>query len=182
MATAEQVAALLQEIQNLTQKVDILQAEHNTPSEEVVGLRAKVAAMEGAMTRSKAFTDYRLHTQEVDLKLQGTLPEKFNMSEVPIFKGTDNPHNHLRAFSTALSLRGIDKSLYVAIFPQTLDSAVQTWFFSLDPQKIRDWASLTSLFIERYADNVTTLATLRDLEITKQNENEVFTAFVKRWR
>ena len=110
------------------------------------------------------------------------LPHKFNATNIPKFKATDNPYFHLRAFETIMNIKGIDKKVFSSLFPLSLEAVCQQWFFSLDKEKTSTWESIVNAFVDRYKCNIQVETDHRQLEMLRQKENEGFTSFFNKWR
>src|SRR6185437_14506966 len=82
------------------------------------------------------------------------LPHKFNATDIPKFKATDNPYFHLRAFETIMSIKGIDKKVFPSLFSLSLETVCQQWFFSLEKEKTSTWESILNAFVDRYKCNI----------------------------
>ena len=104
------------------------------------------------------------------------------MTDIPKFKGHENPLNHIRAFKDYMSIKGIKPEMFLRIFPSSLDTIPKQWFYSLEHKKIATWDDAAIEFAKQYADNAEIQVNMRTLEVLTQNEKEGFTDFLSRWR
>ena len=81
-----------------------------------------------------------------------------------------------------MSIKGIDKELWPTIFPHSLETIPQAWFYSMDPKKIETFDEISIEFDNQYRDNADTQTTMRTLEVLSQRDNEGFTEYLTRWR
>ena len=56
------------------------------------------------------------------------------------------------------------------------------WFLNLDDSRTRNWEDIGQEFYKQYKYNTEVDVTRRDLETTKQDSKESFSAFITRWR
>ena len=68
------------------------------------------------------------------------------------------------------------------MFPYSLESTQKDWFYALDPKKTTTWDDIAIQFNTQYRDNADTQATMRNLEILIQKDNEGFTDYLNRWK
>ncbi|KAL2921102.1 DNA replication licensing factor mcm6 [Bienertia sinuspersici] len=120
--------------------------------------------------------------QYKDFEIKGALPKKVVLNDLPKFKGTEDPEDHLRSFTITMALKGMGKGLFSSIFPLTLDTYPSKWFKSLNKAKIDDWEYIKEEFLKQYCYNAQLPVGLRELETTKQGEKEDFATFLTRWR
>jgi len=82
------------------------------------------------------------------------LPNHFTLTDVPKFKGVEDPLNHIRAFKDYMSIKGVKQELFTRIFPTSLEPIPRQWYYSLDPKSITTWDEVAIEFSKQYADNV----------------------------
>ena len=135
------------------------------------------------MFRSLSTGGFSTHNFNVkDHEIKGKLPKKVVLSDLPKFKGTEDPEDHLRAFTISLSLKGMGRDFYASVFPLTLETHPSKWFKTLNKAKVDDWEYIKEEFLKHYRYNSQLPIGLRELEATKQNEKEEFSTFLTRWR
>lgn len=117
-----------------------------------------------------------------DYEIKGQLPKKFVITDLPKFKGTEDPEDHLRTFNISMVLKGMSKELFTSVFPITLDTHPSRWFKTLNQAKLDDWEYIKHEFLKQYRYNSQLPVGLRELEATKQGERENFSTFLNRWR
>ena len=63
-----------------------------------------------------------------------------------------------------------------------LTGSASRWYYSLNLGKINIWGELIEAFVEQFSYNTMIDVTLRDLEITKQKNDETFSEYLVRWK
>jgi len=58
----------------------------------------------------------------------------FIMLDIKFYE-IENPHDHVRNFVSAMTLKGIDKDIFHIIFPLTFDQDVMRWSNAMDPKR-----------------------------------------------
>jgi hypothetical protein len=116
------------------------------------------------------------------LNIKEKVPPKINLSDLPKFKGDENPLVHIRTFKGYMGIQGIEKECWPTFFPYSLEAVPRTWFYSIDPKDIPTWEDIAIKFNAQYTDNVETQPSLRTLEVLAQKDNEGFTEYLTRWR
>src|SRR6185312_15567640 len=177
MATQEEVNDLKNQLATVTETLKLLALKVDDPVKQ-----QQMNLMQESL--SKISSDYKfqgMNSQGVSLDKE-LLPHKFNATDIPKFKATDNPYFHLRAFETIMSIKGFDKKVFPSLFSLSLETVCQQWYFSLDKEKTSSWESIVNAFIDRYKCNIQDETDHRQLEMLKQKENEGFTPFFNKWR
>src|SRR6187397_1640876 len=177
MATQEEVNELRNQLVTMTETLKLLTLKVDDPvKQQQMNLMQESLSM---LSSDYKFQGIRSQGVSLDKEL---LPHKFNATDIPKFKATDNPYFHLRAFETIMNIKGIDKKVFPSLFPLSLETVCQQWFFSLDKEKISTWDRIINAFIDRYKCNIQVEADHRQLEMLRQKENEGFTSFFNKWR
>lgn len=104
------------------------------------------------------------------------------MPELEKFDGTGCPKTHLKMYTRAMHPRGATDELLAQMFHESLSGSAVRWFLSLDESRTRSWEDVCTEFSNHYKYNTEVDVTHRDLETTKQEQNETFSAFITRWR
>ena len=60
--------------------------------------------------------------------------------------------------------------------------STSNWYYTLNVGQTKNWGELVEIFIDQFSYNTMIDVTLRDLEMTRQRENETFSEFLVRWR
>jgi len=68
------------------------------------------------------------------------------------------------------------------MFQNTLTGATLHWFLNLDDSRTRNWEDIGREFYKQYKYNTKVDVIRRDLETTKQDSKESFSAFIIRSR
>ncbi|XP_074288461.1 uncharacterized protein LOC141613616 [Silene latifolia] len=110
------------------------------------------------------------------------LPKNFVLTDIPKFKGTENPLQHIRSYKEHLALKSVSASMLTAIFAQFLEEHPRAWFYNLDIKNYPTFEDLTTEFCRHYADNAKIQTIMRTLEVMTQREKECFTDFLAHWR
>ena len=110
------------------------------------------------------------------------LPPKFKMSTVDKFDGTGCPNSYLKMYMRAMQPLRATEELLAQMFQNTLTEAVFRWFLNLDDAKARSWEDICCEFHNQYKYNLEVDVKRRDLETTKQEPKESFSAFITKWR
>ena len=74
------------------------------------------------------------------------------------------------------------EELLAQMFQNTLTGATLRWFLNLDDAKVRNWEDICHEFHNQDKYNIEVDVTRRDLETTKQEPKESFSAFITKWR
>jgi len=170
-----------QDRQTLSKNTEHIKAILLTLKEESAKNTREFNTMEMRLTEAKGHSIYKENETEFK-SIKDKLPGKTVLSDLPKFKGTEDPIIHIRAFRGQMSIKGIDKELWPTIFPHSLETIPQAWFYSMDPKKVETFDEISIEFDNQYRDNVDTQATMRTLEILSQRDNEGFTEYLTRWK
>ncbi|XP_074288775.1 uncharacterized protein LOC141613933 [Silene latifolia] len=114
--------------------------------------------------------------------IQEELPKNFVLTDIPKFKGTENPLQHIRSYKEHLALKSVPVSMLTAIFAQSLEEHPRAWFYNLDLKNYPKFEDLTTEFYRHYVDDAKIQTTMRTLEVMTQREKGCFTDFLARWR
>ncbi|XP_077232387.1 uncharacterized protein LOC143869499 [Tasmannia lanceolata] len=68
------------------------------------------------------------------------------------------------------------------LFPMSLIGVAKRWFLKLKPEEIRTLEEISNRFVEQFSMEEGIEVTKRDLKQLKQNPQETFTSFIRRWR
>ncbi|XP_077242628.1 uncharacterized protein LOC143883159 [Tasmannia lanceolata] len=68
------------------------------------------------------------------------------------------------------------------LFPMSLIGVAKRWFLRLKPEEIRTLEEISNRFVEQFSMEEGIEVTKRDLKLLKQNPQETFTSFIRRWR
>ena len=77
---------------------------------------------------------------------------------------------------------GATEEMLVQLFQNTLTGAVLRWFLNVEDNRARNWEDICREFHNQYKYNIEVDVTRRDLETTKQELKESFSAFITKWR
>ena len=110
------------------------------------------------------------------------LPPKFKMPTLDKFDGTGCPNSYLKMYMKAMQPLGATEELLAQMFQNALTEAVFRWFLNLDDAKARSWEDICCEFHNQYKYNLEVDVKRRDLETTKQEPKESFSAFITKWR
>ena len=115
MATQEEVNDLKNQLATVTETLKLLALKVDDPVKQ-----QQMNLMQESLR--KLSSDYKfqgMSSQGVSLDKE-LLPHKFNATDIPKFKATDNPYFHLRAFETIMNIKGIDKKVFPSLFSSHL--------------------------------------------------------------
>jgi hypothetical protein len=110
------------------------------------------------------------------------LPPKFVILETDRFSGIGDPKQHLRQYLNFVKIKGLNKQQVLQAFPLSLAGSTSNWYYTLNVGQTKNWGELVEIFIDQFLYNTMIDVTLRDLEMTRQRENETFSEFLVRWR
>ena len=68
------------------------------------------------------------------------------------------------------------------MFGMSLEGAPVVWYHSLEKKVKEDWRELVDAFLKQYVTDLEIDLSLRDLENTKQKQEESFKEYMDRWR
>ena len=123
MATQEEVNELRNQLVTMTETLKLLTLKVDDPVKQ-----QRMDLLQESL--SKLSSDYKfqgMSSQGVSLDKE-LLPHKFNATDIPKFKATDNPYFHLRAFETIMNIKGIDKKVFPTQFSLSLETVCQQLF------------------------------------------------------
>ena len=96
----------------------------------------KFQTMEMRLTEAKGHSIYK--ENDIEFKsIKDKLPGKTVLTDLPKFKGTEDPRVHIRAFRGQMSIKGIDKELWSTIFPHSLETIPQACSILWTPRKLK---------------------------------------------
>ena len=104
------------------------------------------------------------------------------MPEIEKFDGTGDPTVHLGIFVSSLAPLGLSEEQMGQLFPRTLSGTALRWLMKLDKSLTRTWEDIGNAFVAQYSYNQQLDVTTRDLETTRQGDQETFSEFITRWR
>ncbi|XP_077230962.1 uncharacterized protein LOC143864031 [Tasmannia lanceolata] len=110
------------------------------------------------------------------------LPANFQMPDFDKYNGVGCPTSHLQMFIIMCQPQGLTPEQMAQLFPISLTGIARKWFLSLNKTRYKRWKDIGEQFIKQFGYEDGTEITRRDLETTKQDSNESFMTFVKRWR
>jgi hypothetical protein len=79
-----------------------------------------------------------------------TLPEKFKVSNIPIFTGSEDPMEHLMTFQSHKSLHKTPDALACQAFPLTLSRKARDWLMNLLPRSIDNFNTPGQKFLTQF--------------------------------
>ncbi|XP_077232449.1 uncharacterized protein LOC143869777 [Tasmannia lanceolata] len=109
-------------------------------------------------------------------------PPKFKAPDYDKYDGTGCPRNHVRWFITLSQQHGLSREQMAHLFPMSLIGVAKRWFLRLKPEEIRTLEEISNRFVEQFSMDEGIEVTKRDLKLLKQNPQETFTSFIRRWR
>jgi hypothetical protein len=95
------------------------------------------------------------------------MPDKFKMSRIEKYDGSEDPQDHLEAFREHLILHGTPDEIACRAFPLTLKGVAKDWFTGLPPKSVGTFKELGRLFLTQFLatrkrkKNATCLLTMR---------------------
>lgn len=107
------------------------------------------------------------------------LLERFNVDR---FDGSGDPMVHIRLFLDVLKPMGLTRAQKLSLFGRTLSGVAIIWYAKLEDSVKQSWDELAEAFITQYSYNMQIEITTGELEVTRQEPNESFVAFITRWR
>ena len=88
--------------------------------------------------------------------LDAEMPQNFLMPKFQEFSGSENPRDHISAFSNALQFYSRDGNVFARAFPLSLTGNARTWFTKLPQGSIDSWDSLIRKFMTKFGSKITT--------------------------
>jgi hypothetical protein len=79
-------------------------------------------------------------------------------------------------------MKGLNETQVLNAFPFSLTRSASKWYYTLDIGNVKGWTELLNAFLTQFSFNKMIDITLRDLETTKQKEEETFSEYLVRWR
>ena len=140
-------------------------------------MKERLEMLEKSLAALKTHGD-TVNIDSLSLFPKARLPSKFNMPVMDKFNGTTCPKTHLKMYVGALNPHGLSNELLAQLFQQSLTGAALNWFMSLDLTRIKTWEDICNAFIAQYNYNKEVDVTRRELETTKQYNNESFSSFL----
>ena len=81
-----------------------------------------------------------------------------------------------------MSAAGLSKRQVLKMFGMSLKEAPVVWYHSLEKKVKDDWRALVEAFPNQYVTDMEMEMSLRDLENTKQEQDESFEEYIDHWR
>ena len=106
------------------------------------------------------------------------LPPKFKIPTLDKFDDTGWPKSHLKMYMRAMQPLGATKEMLAKMVQNTLIKAALRWFLNVEDNRARNWEDICREFHNQYKYNIEVDVTRRDLETTKQEPKESFSAFI----
>ncbi|XP_028074559.1 uncharacterized protein LOC114276921 [Camellia sinensis] len=110
------------------------------------------------------------------------LPEQFKMPHIDRFDGFCDSMVHSRLFYDVLKPLGLTRSQKLSLCGRTLLGVATIWYAKVEDSMKQSWEELAEAFITQYVYNTQIEGTTWELEVTHQEPNESFVAFITRWR
>ncbi|XP_074278447.1 uncharacterized protein LOC141602037 [Silene latifolia] len=108
------------------------------------------------------------------MPVQDKLPTNFVLTDIPKFKGTEDPLQHIRSYKEYLALKGVPAEMLPHIFAQSLGEHPKAWFYSLELKNFPTFEDIAVEFCKHFADNAEIQTTVRTLEVMTQKDKEDF--------
>ena len=145
---------------------NVNQPENVEQSEWAKNMTKTMAQMQSMMKEKGLATsmDYS------DLSLDGEgdpLHLKLKFPNMKKYSGTDDPHLHLKQYTTYMKSTGLTKAQIVQQFPMSLEGTPIHWYYTLEAHVQSNWEELCAAFIKQYGLNIQLEVSLRELQNTK---------------
>ena len=88
--------------------------------------------------------------------------EKFKMSDIDKYVGTNCLKTHLSLFSLNVGFMTLTQKQMTQIFPRTHNRVVRQLFVQIDKSTLKSWDDITNAFVKQYKYNTL-------IEVTKSN-------------
>ena len=111
-----------------------------------------------------------------------TIPLGFKMPKMRRYNGTEDPKNHLAAFTMDTLPYRYDVGLIAYLFFKMLEGEALKWFDTLTTYDLQDFRIVEEKFLNQYNHRVPHKPTAGDLTTEKMRPNEDFVTFASRWR
>ncbi|XP_074290258.1 uncharacterized protein LOC141616989 [Silene latifolia] len=85
------------------------------------------------------------------MPVQDKLPTNFVLTDIPKFKGTEDPLQHIRSYKEYLALRGVPAEMLPHIFAQSLGEHPKAWFYSLELKNFPTFEDIAVEFCKHFA-------------------------------
>jgi hypothetical protein len=156
--------------------------ENTTPiSDFEKRMDKRMEQMEKVIKKARRY-DEAVDLQSLSLYPEARLPAKFKMPSFDKFDSTSCPVSHLKMYVRAMQPLGADDSILAQMFQSSLTGSALKWFMKLGEAHTRTWEDICAEFTRYFNYNNEVDVTRRDLETTKQDPKETFSAFITRWR
>ncbi|XP_021598919.1 uncharacterized protein LOC110604945 [Manihot esculenta] len=94
---------------------------------------------------------------------------------------TRNPREYVLNYKTFMELQTHSDALMCKVFPTTLTGPARAWFNSLEPESIKNFIDLASVFINRFIVGLPVKRKMSYLEIMRHRGNESLREYVARF-
>ncbi|KAL9226111.1 hypothetical protein vseg_001961 [Gypsophila vaccaria] len=88
----------------------------------------KIQSLEARLTASHGYSIHQ-ENEYMPRSLRAELPEKLILSDLLIFKGTENLIVHIGAFKDQVAIKGVNLTYWPMLFPHSLASFPKGWFY-----------------------------------------------------
>ncbi|XP_042751977.1 uncharacterized protein LOC122194804 [Lactuca sativa] len=110
------------------------------------------------------------------------IPNAAKLPTLKTYNGTTDPNSHIDTYEWTMTLLKLDERFWCTYFPTTLDGNTDTWFKTLRPGSISNFAQLKYLFLTKFMQSRKYKGDSHSIIRCKQKEGETvrecFTRFI----
>ncbi|XP_074265680.1 uncharacterized protein LOC141588124 [Silene latifolia] len=117
------------------------------------------------------------------MPVQDKLPTNFVLTDIPKFKGTEDPLQHIRSYKEYVALKGVPfLEMLPHIFAQSLGEHPKAWFYNLELKNFPTFEDIAVEFSQTLCDNVEIRTHRAHTRGDDTKDKEGFTEFLNRRR
>ena len=178
----EDMSSMMQQFQNSKSNQEDDKTNHDPPVIESENKINEMMNKMGEMIRKAYKMEDLMDYDTLSLFPDARLPPKFKIPTLDKFNGTGYPKSHLKMYMRAMQPLSATEEVLAQMFQNILIGSALRWFLNLDDVRARNWEDIYREFHKQYEYNIEVDITRRDLETTKQESKESFSAFITKWK
>ena len=120
---------------------------------DTVAMKEKMEKMQLAFHKAQWRDDCLYNMSGISSKTLIALLPNFMIFDAEKFDGSGDPKQHVRRYLSIIEMKGLDEKQTLHAFPLSLTGGASRWYYSLDPNKNKEWNELVELFVDQFIFN-----------------------------
>ncbi|XP_050217366.1 uncharacterized protein LOC126668197 [Mercurialis annua] len=113
--------------------------------------------------------------------MEETIPYNMKLPTLPIINGEGDPRDHTSRFTAIIGLLSVSDAILCRVFPTTLTGTAQRRYNKFKPRSIKNFASLSTKFLNIYLTNILAKTTISILRSCIQKEGDTLRSYIERF-